>query len=399
MTHCLKILVVDGHDLRAYFQAMRRLVLILFCLPLLLMGCFGSPRPLGTSAGLTEQEIALQRREASASDALAKALQLYHNEEFLDVETAKEYLDQAIQLDPTLVPARQYRAMLLLGQNRLDEALIDAEEVLKVKPDHTKAQFTVGFIQYNKGEYRAAIRAFSKVVKLDRNISEAYALRGASYSRLGHFQDAIKDFSRTLAMNPAHREAYYNRGLANMQLGNLVRAIYDLTQALTLDSQSIETLTARAAAYSKLGQFDKAVEDFQRAVDLAPSDNMLHALLADTQASNGNYEAAKQSADKAALLAEALGDDELVRVYKGMAADFAAKALSPPVSPRSKTGIPDKKGVPVPGQSLLPTDGVKGSPEALAGNTSRRAIQTDSDAVSAVGSKSKFRSAPGAETD
>lgn len=96
----------------------------------MLGGCFGS-YGTGGRPGLTAQEAENQHREAEAADFLDKAMQLYHDGEYLEEEAALSYLDEAIKLDPTLVTALYQRAILLLELGRDVDALKDTTALLK----------------------------------------------------------------------------------------------------------------------------------------------------------------------------------------------------------------------------------------------------------------------------
>ncbi|MDC0336116.1 tetratricopeptide repeat protein [Pseudodesulfovibrio sp.] len=301
----------------------------IFFISLLLVsaGCVGSFGSSGTRPSLTEAEVQTQQREAQAADVLDKAMQLYHNGEFLDDDAALAYLNEAIELDPTLITARFQRAILFMEQGKPLAALPDTEAVLEEKPEHIQARFTRGFIRFQLGENLPAIKDFSAVLDQDDTISEAFAMRGSCYANLGRFNDAVHDFTQTIALNPAHQEAYYNRGMAHMELGYNVRAAHDLTQAVSLDAHSIQALMARATVYMKLSQFDRAVADFKRLIALTPNDSGMYALLGEAYAGDGEYSNARDAAHKAQVLARAEGDDNAASVYGELIDTYRLKEL------------------------------------------------------------------------
>ncbi len=196
---------------------------ILCCLLFLLAGCFGASRS-GARPGLTAQDRETQQRESLAADALDKAMQLYHDGEYLEEEAALGYLDEAIEYDPDLISARYQRAILLLSLGRNADALLDVDAILKIKPDHLRARFSRAYIMFRSQDYTSAIRDFSKVLADDDSISEAFAMRGACYAKMGRNEDAIADYDKAIALNPAHHEAYYNRGLAHIALHDDAKA-------------------------------------------------------------------------------------------------------------------------------------------------------------------------------
>lgn len=311
---------------------MRHPVLIILLISLLsLSACSDSSKQEPIRRALTPEELQTQQREAEAADVFDKAMQLKHDGEFLDRETAQAYLDQAIELDPTLASARYQRALMLLKERRLDEALPDVEAVLKLKPDHIRARYTFGTILYFKGDYTGAVKAYSTVLERDDSVANAFAQRGACYSKLGRPDDAIHDFTMAIALNPAHKEAYFNRGVAYMNLGENEKAAHDLTQAMGLDSQSLETIMARATVFMRLGKYDRAAADYRRAQVLDPDDHGIHALLAEAYAGQGLFAKALQQSRRAQSLAHAEGDLKAAKVYAEMSETYSAKTA--PTSP------------------------------------------------------------------
>ena len=64
------------------------------------------------------------------------------------------------------------------------------------------------------GNYSAAIKDYSTVIKIDPKNTHAYHNRGISYDKLGNRDMAIQDFSSVLQLDPTNANAYFNRGSA-----------------------------------------------------------------------------------------------------------------------------------------------------------------------------------------
>lgn len=304
--------------------------IILLCL-LTFAGCIGLPG--SNRSSLTAAEVVTQQRESAAADALDKAMQLYHDGEFLEPEAAFEYLDEAVELDPDLVAARYQRAVLLLEQNRPDEALADVNAILDVKPDHVKAHYTRGFILVHRGEYAAAVKDFSAVIDEDNTIAEVYFQRAICYVSLGRPDDALDDFTHALSINPAHLEANYNRGMLHFSQKKYAEAVHDLTEALSLDSQSYNILMARAAANMKLLEYDRAAGDFRRAIILDPNESALYGLLGEALAGAGDIKGAITAVQRALKLSHAEGNSSMTAVYQEQLDEYLAQPASAKVVP------------------------------------------------------------------
>ena len=62
--------------------------------------------------------------------------------------------------------------------------------------------------------------------------------RGISYERMGQYKEAIKDFTRVIEIDPDNANAYFNRGCCYDSVGELDLAISDYSVALELDMRN-----------------------------------------------------------------------------------------------------------------------------------------------------------------
>jgi tetratricopeptide (TPR) repeat protein len=85
-----------------------------------------------------------------------------------------------------------------------------------------------------KGDYRGAIAAYDRALRIDPNYALAYNNRGTMRSELGDKQGAIEDFDRALRIDPNLSHAYYNRGLVRKALGDKQGALQDFEKAANL---------------------------------------------------------------------------------------------------------------------------------------------------------------------
>ncbi|WP_338668638.1 tetratricopeptide repeat protein [Pseudodesulfovibrio methanolicus] len=303
---------------------MRTYALIVFlCLLLAVPGCAGKETP--PAAPPTPAELAVQRRQAQAAEALTEAMQLRHDGGFLDEDTALAYLNQALDLDPNLANARYYRSTILFSKGRTNEALADVDRAIELKPEHVQAHYTRGSILLNLGRFREAARDFTEVIGHDPSIAQAFVRRGMCYMRLHREDEAIDDFGSALAINPANLEANYNRGMAYLARGEYDAALSDLSQAYVLDADNVRLLTARGQILLKLGRFKSAARDYLRATQLAPGQSPLYGLLAEALAGAGEMDQAIEAAEKALSLAHARGDDSLAARYRDQLRQYRDK--------------------------------------------------------------------------
>ena len=86
---------------------------------------------------------------------------------------------------------------------------------------------TEGNRKYLKGDYKGAIKAFSKLLKVEDGNIQALINRGLAYLDLWKYNEAIEDFSRVISIDQENADAYRNRALAYYSLDKEELALDD----------------------------------------------------------------------------------------------------------------------------------------------------------------------------
>ncbi|MBI5251391.1 MAG: tetratricopeptide repeat protein [Desulfomonile tiedjei] len=93
----------------------------------------------------------------------------------------------------------------------------------------------LGNIKMAAGEFSRAEVFYSKAIRMDPMMFQAYFSRGLLRLKAGYIHEALKDFEATVRISPSLRGAYIQKGLANQQLGNAEQAHKDLENAARMD--------------------------------------------------------------------------------------------------------------------------------------------------------------------
>ncbi len=86
--------------------------------------------------------------------------------ELRDFDKAEELLTNLIARQPDFSEAWNRRAVLHYVQGRYQEAISDCEQVLCLNPIHFGALHGLGLCYMTLGEYRTAIQAFTRALKV-----------------------------------------------------------------------------------------------------------------------------------------------------------------------------------------------------------------------------------------
>lgn len=129
-------------------------------------------------------------------------------------------------------------------------------------------QMDNAYEKFLRGEYRAAIQDFNKIIALHKTHPEAFFLRGLCFSNLRDEGEAIKDFTKALELNPTYKEALVERAYSKTNIDDFDGALSDYAAALKIDPGYAEVYFNRGTLYYELDQDDKACIDWKKAYEL-----------------------------------------------------------------------------------------------------------------------------------
>ncbi len=95
----------------------------------------------------------------------------------------------------------------------------ELEEELKVDPNSAAAQFLLGEIARQAGQWQDAIARFQKAAKLDEGFIEAYLALGISLNAAGKFADAVAPLESYVKMEPDDAAGHYQLATSYARIG------------------------------------------------------------------------------------------------------------------------------------------------------------------------------------
>ena len=208
-------------------------------------------------------------------------------------------IEEALRLDPKLVPALTLKAKLAMAANRLDVAHRALVEALAVDPQAAYAQFLYGLEAYlgnelkealprfrrarqlsptdpraalylgltveSVGQPREAISLYEEAVRLERSAGELHAETLLPGARLLLLLDRLDEGERwarqSIKLSPALRDAHFELARLLLKKGDAVQAAVEGETALRLTDGVITDAAIRyqlIRAYRQSGAPDKA---------------------------------------------------------------------------------------------------------------------------------------------
>jgi len=120
--------------------------------------------------------------------------------------------------------------------------------------------FKQGEIEYEKGDYEAAIEKFEKCLAKDPTLADAQFNVGICYDELGETDKAITAYLATIALDPHFHEAYFNVGRIYHHREDFLQALAYYEKALAEEPYAPDILYNYAYALMESGSVDKALE-------------------------------------------------------------------------------------------------------------------------------------------
>ncbi|MEN8135339.1 MAG: tetratricopeptide repeat protein [Thermodesulfobacteriota bacterium] len=193
---------------------------------------------------------------------------------------------------PEAIEEMLQQALACLDENRLAEAGVIYQEVLKVQPDNIYACFNLGMIWQSNGELSAAISCYGTVLEQEPdNFQVLYQLANA-YRDQGCLEKAAATYNHALTQDYDRADIHYDLGLIHYQQGDLEAARSSYQQAVKLDPAHANAFYNLGLIHFEQGGYDLSITCYEQALASRPDDIDTHYNLAVTLTKQGKLKAA-----------------------------------------------------------------------------------------------------------
>jgi tetratricopeptide (TPR) repeat protein len=156
---------------------------------------------------------------------------------------------RAIEIDPTLSPARYNLAGLLMKRGEIDSAIEELERVIARRPD-ADARVNLGAALEMKGRLDDAITQYRSALSNEPESAVAHGALALALLKKSDVPGAIDEFERGLALDPNNWLAHYYLGNALRDRGRIDEATIHYRRAAELQPGAREPREALAALSS-----------------------------------------------------------------------------------------------------------------------------------------------------
>lgn len=220
------------------------------------------------SERLWRHALSIQRDSVYAHNNLGTALAEQNRLDEAIVE-----FREVLRIDPLDADGHHNLGNALARQGRLEQAVAQFREALRIRPDHAKAHYDLGTALASQGDLETAVIHFRQAVSYSPRNASAHYNAGRILLEQRQPEEAINHFRQALRIDPSHVKARYYLAVALAGQGDFEGADKEFREALRVEPSLAEAHAGLARALSAQGRKDEAVRHYQEAVRLLKSQN------------------------------------------------------------------------------------------------------------------------------
>jgi protein O-mannosyl-transferase len=160
----------------------------------------------------------------------------------------------------------------LLAEGKIEEAMPHLQRARFLRPDDALATLNIATFDQMRGNYRAALEGYTRVMQFTQDPSFLETARvnsGYAHYSLKEYDNAKRDFEAGVKQQPWNSPAYRGLGLVAQREGDIARAVANYERSVELQPSPVGYLLL-AQALELAGQADAARTAQSQAARMTP---------------------------------------------------------------------------------------------------------------------------------
>lgn len=167
-------------------------------------------------------------------------------------------VNEAIEDDPDNAEAHYRRAVLLLEQNKINNALASLRKAIEIDGGVPVYHIATARALLQKGQNREAVRAAKLAQNKGGALVEVYDLLAEASINSNYFADALRYSDSALLYAPKDPLNYFRKGKAQVMLEDTVAAEQSLLKSLDLGADAVEVYGVLVDFHMNRGNYERA---------------------------------------------------------------------------------------------------------------------------------------------
>lgn len=226
-----------------------------------------------------EQALIQSTRDPDAHDLYLRSRYYWHQRTPESMRKSVEYLEAAIQKDPSYALAHAGLAdtyitqAMITGADPRDlwgKARMETEKALSQDPNLAEAHTAKGMVNFFLAwDWPAAERSFRRAIELNPNYAIAHQFYGHLLSSSRRHEEAIAEIQKAREIDPLSPMMHGFAGAAFVLARRYNDALPLLKQSLAIDPDFFPTHSVLGLFYQQTGKPDVAIEEYRKAYRLS----------------------------------------------------------------------------------------------------------------------------------
>ena len=210
---------------------------------------------------------------------------------------AKDYFQQAIQLDPGYAPAyaglSDFYVLTLTPKEALPKAREYAEQALKLDYNLPDSHISLAYIYfYDDWNWPAAGEEFQRAISLAPGLAESHRWYAIYLVAMGRMDEGMREAQQAVDLDPLSISAHHGVAVAAFCAGQYDLSIAEGRKIIELDANDPRAYLDMAAGHSQKGMYPEVLQDMEKGLALSHRDPVFLSIAAYVYGRLGNVEQA-----------------------------------------------------------------------------------------------------------
>ena len=223
-------------------------------------------------------------------------------------DTAINYLQYAVEIDPDLFWARFNLGGIYQDQGKDELALAEFEACIRLNSKYYPVLYRMGEIHLKQQNYIEALQAFDAARKANRKWEYPQYGIGLVYFAQGEIDRARETFENLTHQKKRFAPAYFKLGQILATEGFFDEALEEYAKGSKYQDYSAQILYELAVIFDEKGNTDGAIRLYQRAIEAEPTHAKAHFALGERLYTSGDTTTAVQHYQQAVSLTPNIKD-------------------------------------------------------------------------------------------
>ncbi|MBN1867733.1 tetratricopeptide repeat protein [Candidatus Sumerlaeota bacterium] len=225
---------------------------------------------------------------------------------------AIESYSRAVELDGSLLDARNNLAALLAQSGRPDEAIRQYEAILRDRPRTTAAHVNLAVALGTTGRFDEAMRHYRTALEVDPDNASAWYNMAVLLSHAGRDEESLEAYKEAIRLGPDFPDAHENMGVLFATTGRLDEAIRCFSRAAEVAPKRAQPHLNLAEAHWEKGEKRVAEEEFRKCLELDPDHAIGYLRLGEfLMTTSGRSDEARRCLERSLALASEQGAQDV----------------------------------------------------------------------------------------